>query len=55
MIAHRLNTIRNADTIMVIDDGTVMEKGSHDALIRERGRYYNLFNQQSHHVKRALE
>ena len=55
MIAHRLNTIRDADTIMVIDDGTVMEKGSHDALIRERGRYYNLFNQQSHHVKRALE
>ena len=55
MIAHRLNTIRDADTIMVIDDGTVMEKGSHDALIRERGRYYNLFNQQFHHVKRALE
>ena len=55
MIAHRLNTIRDADTIMVIDDGTVMEKGSHDALIRERGRYYNMFNQQSHHVKRVLE
>jgi ATP-binding cassette subfamily B multidrug efflux pump len=55
MIAHRLNTIRDADTIMVIDDGTVMEKGSHDALIRERGRYYDLFNQQFHHVKRALE
>jgi ATP-binding cassette, subfamily B, multidrug efflux pump len=55
MIAHRLNTIRDADTIMVIDDGTVMEKGSHDALIRERGRYYSMFNQQSHHVKSALE
>lgn len=43
IIAHRLNTIRDADTIMVIDRGEIVEKGSHDALLQKQGVYYNMF------------
>lgn len=43
IIAHRLNTIRDADTIMVIEDGEIVEKGSHDFLIHQQGRYYSMF------------
>lgn len=42
VIAHRLNTIRGADEIMVIDRGTIVEKGSHDELIARRGAYYRM-------------
>ncbi|WP_028544674.1 ABC transporter ATP-binding protein [Paenibacillus taiwanensis] len=42
VIAHRLSTIRNADMILVINDGEVMERGSHDELIEKRGFYYEL-------------
>ncbi|TVY07297.1 ABC transporter ATP-binding protein [Paenibacillus cremeus] len=43
IIAHRLNTIREADTIMVIDRGAIIEKGSHDRLIQEQGAYHRMF------------
>lgn len=43
IIAHRLNTIRDADTIMVIDRGEIVEKGSHDELIDRQGTYYQMF------------
>ncbi|MEH7353414.1 ABC transporter ATP-binding protein [Neobacillus drentensis] len=43
IIAHRLNTIRDADTIMVIDDGQIIEKGKHDVLMKAQGRYYQMF------------
>jgi ATP-binding cassette subfamily B protein len=55
IIAHRLNTIRDADTIMVIDHGEIIEKGSHDALMAEQGRYYNMFFNQFKNVEGALE
>ena len=42
VIAHRLSTIRNADRIMVIDEGTILESGSHDELMKQKGIYYNL-------------
>ncbi|GAE07031.1 cyclic nucleotide-regulated ABC bacteriocin/lantibiotic exporters [Paenibacillus sp. JCM 10914] len=46
IIAHRLSTVRNADCIVVLDQGTVAEMGTHDELMQVRGLYYYLVNQQ---------
>ena len=43
VIAHRLSTIQNSDVIMVLDHGRIIERGSHDSLIAEQGRYYQLY------------
>jgi ABC-type multidrug transport system fused ATPase/permease subunit len=45
-IAHRLSTIRNSDVIHVIEDGWVKESGSHEELLRKRGRYLELVQTQ---------
>lgn len=47
VIAHRLNTIQQADQILVVDKGTIIEKGSHDSLLQQKGFYYGLFHNQS--------
>jgi ATP-binding cassette subfamily B multidrug efflux pump len=46
VIAHRLNTIRQADQILVLKDGGLLEKGSHDELLAQRGLYSELYNGQ---------
>ena len=46
VIAHRLSTIRQADIILVIKDGKIIEQGSHRELIAKRGEYYNLYTKQ---------
>ena len=46
IIAHRLSTIRNADRILVIDAGKIIEQGSHSELMARRGRYYELYMNQ---------
>jgi ATP-binding cassette subfamily B protein len=46
IIAHRLSTIQNANTILVIKDGTIIEQGNHEELIRQGGFYYSLYNSQ---------
>ncbi|MCI9598747.1 MAG: ABC transporter ATP-binding protein [Firmicutes bacterium] len=46
MIAHRLSTIRNADMILVMRDGKVIEQGNHKELIRKKGYYYRLYSRQ---------
>lgn len=46
MIAHRLSTIRSADMILVMQDGKVMEQGSHKELIQKKGYYYRLYSKQ---------
>lgn len=43
VIAHRLSTVQNSDVIMVLDHGHIIERGSHDSLIAERGNYYRLY------------
>ncbi len=43
VIAHRLSTVRNSDVIMVLDHGRIIERGSHDKLIEEKGTYYRLY------------
>ena len=43
VIAHRLSTVKNSDVIMVLDHGVIIERGSHDSLITEKGTYYQLY------------
>ena len=43
VIAHRLSTIRNADLILVLEQGRIVERGNHDQLIEQKGRYYQLY------------
>ena len=46
VIAHRLSTVRNSNAIMVLEDGQIIEKGDHDTLIEEKGKYYKLYTGQ---------
>lgn len=50
IIAHRLSTIRNCDKIMYIDDGGIMEVGTHDELMEKKGYYYRLYTSQLEEV-----
>ena len=43
VIAHRLSTVQNSDVIMVLEQGVIIERGTHDALINQRGKYYQLY------------
>ena len=49
VIAHRLSTIRNADLILVIDHGDIVESGTHDSLLEQNGFYAKLYNAQFAH------
>lgn len=46
IIAHRLSTVRNADMILVLDHGRIIERGNHQELLAERGKYYRLYSEQ---------
>ena len=46
VIAHRLSTIKNADRILVIENGTIAEMGNHSELLRQHGHYYRLYTRQ---------
>ncbi|WP_066248905.1 ABC transporter ATP-binding protein [Neobacillus drentensis] len=55
IIAHRLNTIRDADTIMVIDQGEIIESGNHETLMSLQGKYYSMFFNQFKNVETGLD
>lgn len=55
IIAHRLNTIRDADEILVIDHGQIVEKGSHDLLMKQQVIYYHMFFNQFKNIEQNLE
>ena len=46
VIAHRLSTIRQADVILVVSDGKIVEQGTHEELIAQKGQYYHLYTRQ---------
>ncbi|QAA76318.1 MAG: Heterodimeric efflux ABC transporter, permease/ATP-binding subunit 2 [Candidatus Bipolaricaulis sibiricus] len=54
VIAHRLSTIRNADEVVVIDGGRIVERGTHDALLAARGFYWRLYTSQFRRTPTAL-
>ena len=43
VIAHRLSTVQNSDCIMVLENGSIIERGNHEELINKKGRYYQLY------------
>ncbi|MCJ8012879.1 ABC transporter ATP-binding protein/permease [Paenibacillus sp. KQZ6P-2] len=55
IIAHRLNTIRDADTIMVIDHGEIIEQGSHEELMEQKGFYARMFESQFKNLENAAD
>jgi ABC-type multidrug transport system fused ATPase/permease subunit len=54
IIAHRLSTIRDADMILVLDQGTIVEKGSHHELLQRKGYYARLMQQQLEHSEGGI-
>jgi ATP-binding cassette subfamily B protein len=46
IIAHRLSTIKNADLILVMKDGNIIEQGNHEDLLKQKGFYFDLYNSQ---------
>ena len=46
LIAHRVSTIKNADKIIVIDEGRIIEQGSHKSLVSKKGAYFDLYERQ---------
>jgi len=55
VIAHRLSTIKNADLILVMDNGSIVEKGNHKDLLAQKGFYYNLYNSQFENKDLVIE
>ena len=43
VIAHRLSTVRNSKAILVLDHGKIIERGTHEDLLKEKGQYYKLY------------
>jgi ATP-binding cassette subfamily B protein len=46
LIAHRISSVRNADQILILDHGEIIERGTHEELINNKGHYYTMFKEQ---------
>lgn len=46
VVAHRLSTVRNADEIMILENGKIIERGNHENLLKQKGKYYELYTGQ---------
>jgi ATP-binding cassette subfamily B protein len=55
VIAHRLSTIRQADQLLVINDGRIVERGTHDSLLEEQGFYYKMYMSQYLHSEKVAK
>jgi len=51
VVAHRLSTIRNADMIYVLDNGRIVESGTHDQLVNRKGKYQELYSRQKGEIE----
>jgi ATP-binding cassette subfamily B protein len=51
VIAHRLSTIRNADLLLVMDEGRIVERGKHEELLAKQGNYYDLYMSQFRRIE----
>jgi ABC-type multidrug transport system fused ATPase/permease subunit len=54
IIAHRLSTIQNADCIFVMDQGQIVEQGKHRELLKKKGKYFELYENQFIHQNREI-
>ena len=55
IISHRLKNIVNVDRIYVMEDGKIIERGTHEALMKEKGTYFNMYNKQNYEIGSAAE
>jgi len=55
VIAHRLSTIRNADQLLVMDDGRIIERGKHEELLEKKGVYYDLYMSQFRRIEPGVQ
>ena len=46
IIAHRISAVKNADEILIIDNGRIAERGTHESLLRRKGKYYRIYSEQ---------
>ena len=55
MIAHRISAVKNADIILYLEDGKIVEQGNHDSLLKAHGRYYTIYQKQFESFEKQLE
>jgi ABC-type multidrug transport system fused ATPase/permease subunit len=55
IIAHRISSVKNADEILILEDGRIVERGSHQQLMNRKGRYYEMVRQQYHDLDKLEE